>query len=65
MRSKAIIPTLVGVGIGLLTLKMGWNYIEKSRLSAEASQGNTSVVVASRSVPPGTPLLLEDLKTAK
>lgn len=57
-----MIPLIVGVGIGLLTLKMGWNYIEKSRLSAAASQGDTPVVVATRSVAPGTPLLLADLK---
>ncbi len=62
MKSKAIIPMLVGVGIGLLALKMGWNYIEESRLSAAASQGDTPVVVVSRSVPPGTPLQLDDLK---
>ena len=49
MKSKAMIPMLVGVGIGLLTLKMGWNYIEKNKLSAAASQGDTPVVVASRS----------------
>ena len=65
MKSKAVIPMLVGVGIGLLTLKMGWNYIEKSRLSAAASQGDTSVVVASRSVSPGTPIQLADMKTAQ
>ncbi len=65
MKSKAMIPLLVGVGIGLLTLKMGWSYIEKSRLSAAASQGDTPVVVASRSVSPGTPLQLSDLKTVQ
>ncbi|MCK4851420.1 MAG: Flp pilus assembly protein CpaB, partial [Phycisphaerae bacterium] len=65
MKSKAIIPMLVGVGIGLLALKMGWNYIEKSRLSAAASQGDTPVVVASRSVSPGTPIQLADLKTVQ
>ena len=48
MKSKAMIPMIVGVGIGLLTLKMGWNYIERQRLSAAASQGDTPVVVASR-----------------
>ncbi len=65
MKSKAMIPMLVGVGIGLLTLKMGWNYIEKSRLSAVASQGDTPVVVASRSVSPGTPIQLADLETVQ
>ncbi len=65
MKSKAIIPMLVGVGIGLLALKMGWNYIEKSRSSVAASQSDTPVVVASRSVSPGTPLMLEDLKVTQ
>ena len=56
---------LVGVGIGLLTLKMGWNYIEKNRQSAQASQGGTPIVIASRDVAPGTPLQLDDLKTTE
>ena len=64
MKSKAIIPMLVGVGIGLLALKMGWDYVEKSRVSAAASQGDTTVVVAKLAVGPGTQLQLSDLKTA-
>lgn len=62
MKSKAIIPMLVGVGIGLLALKLGWNYIEKTRLSAEASQGDAPVVVARQAIPPGVALQLADLK---
>jgi len=64
MKSKAMIPMLVGVGIGLLALKMGWDYIEKSRVSAAASQGGTTVVVARRDVSAGIKLQLSDLKTA-
>ncbi len=63
MKSKAMIPMLVGVGIGLLALKMGWDYVEKNRVSAAASQGDTTVVVASRAVSPGIRLQLLDLKT--
>ena len=62
MKTKAIVPMLVGVGIGLLALKLGWNYIEKSRLSAAARQGDTPIVIARQKIPPGRPLQLVDLK---
>lgn len=62
MKSKAIIPLIVGVGIGLLALKLGWNYIEQTRLVAAASQGDAPVVVARQAIPPGTALQSADLK---
>ncbi len=65
MKSKAIIPMLVGVGIGLLAIKLGWNYIEQSRLSAEASQGDTPVVLAAQKLGPGRPLGLADFKVVQ
>ena len=65
MKSKAIIPMLVGVGIGLLAIKLGWNYIEQSRLSAQASQGDTPVVLAAQKLGPGRPLGLADLKVVQ
>ena len=61
MKTKAVIPMLVGVGIGLLALKMGWGYIEKQRLSVTASQGDTPIVVAKFDIPPGTKLKSSDL----
>jgi len=64
MKIKALIPMLVGVGIGLLALKMGWGYIEKQRLSVAASQGDAPLVVAKFDISPGTQLKLSDLTTA-
>ena len=64
MKIKALIPMLVGVGIGLLALKMGWGYIERQKLSVAASQGNTPIVVAKFDLAPGTLLKLSDFTTA-
>ena len=63
MKVKALIPMLVGVGIGLLALKMGWGYIERQRLSVAASQGDTPIIVAKHNIPPGTQLALSDFTT--
>ena len=63
MKIKALIPMLVGVGIGLLALKMGWGYIERQRLSVAASQGDTPIVVAKLDLAPGTLLKLSDFTT--
>ena len=63
MKIKALIPMLVGVGIGLLALKMGWGYIERQRLSVAASQGDTPIVVAKLDIQPGTQLQLSDFTT--
>ena len=64
MKIKALIPMLVGVGIGLLALKMGWGYIERQRLSVAASQGDTPIVIAKLDLAPGTLLKLSDFTTA-
>ena len=64
MKTKAVIPMLVGVGIGLLALKMGWGYIEKQKLSVAASQGDTPIVVAKFDIPPGTKIKSSDLTVA-
>ena len=61
MKTKAVIPMLVGVGIGLLALKLGWSYMERQKLSVAASQGDTPVVVAKFDIPPGSQLQLSDL----
>ena len=61
MKTKAVIPMLVGVGIGLLALKLGWNYMERQKLSVAASQGDTPVVVAKVNIPPGSEIRLSDL----
>ncbi|NIA07078.1 MAG: Flp pilus assembly protein CpaB [Actinobacteria bacterium] len=63
MKIKALIPMLVGVGIGLLALKMGWGYIEQQRLSVAASQGDTPIVIAKFDISPGTQLKLSDFTT--
>ncbi len=62
MKSKAIIPLIVGVGTGLLALKLGWSYIEQSQRVAAANQGDAPVVVARQAIPPGTELQSTDLK---
>ena len=64
MKIKALIPMLVGVGIGLLALKMGWGYIQRQKLSVAASQGDTPIVVSKFDIPPGTLLKLSDFTTA-
>jgi len=65
MKTKAIVPMLVGVGIGLLALKLGWNYMDRHRATAAASQGDCPVVIAKIRIPPGKPLQSADLEVVK
>lgn len=50
MSSRAFIPLFIGFGVGLLALKMGYDYIKKAE-GASANTGYTEILVCNADIP--------------
>lgn len=62
MNKQAIIPLAVGLVVGILALKLGYDYVGKLKKHDGANMGpSQKVVVASRAIPLGTKLSDKDL----
>jgi pilus assembly protein CpaB len=64
MKSKAIIPLVIGLAVGLVAIKMGLDVVKKAQ---GANQGGASVdiVVAARSIPLAAEITEQMVKTVK
>ena len=64
MKSKAIIPLVIGLAVGLVAIKMGLDVVKKAK---GANQGGASVdiVVAARSIPLATGITDQMVATVK
>ncbi|HUW81965.1 MAG TPA: Flp pilus assembly protein CpaB [Phycisphaerae bacterium] len=64
MKSKALIPLVIGLAVGLVAIKMGLDVVKKAK---GANQGGpvVDIVVAARSIPLATGITEQMVKTVK
>lgn len=64
MRKQALIPLIIGMVVGLAALKLGYDYVARSRSQQPKSGQSNMVVVAARPLSFGATLQEKDLKLA-
>jgi pilus assembly protein CpaB len=64
MSSRAFIPLIIGFGVGLLALKMGYDYIKKAE-GASANSGYTEILICNADIPMTVEIMPEMIGVAE